>query len=197
MQYLEFTLSSFLVNCYLIENESTLYLIDAPLGVGTILPKTTKSLVVLLTHGHNDHTAGLEEVLSIFDDVKIFLDEKDWKIANNGNKEFSYIYPEDLRLPSSRNIRFTSYSNTIIPFKVIQTPGHSEGSVSLYDEKRKILFSGDTLFSSGYGRTDIYGNEEKLFSSLRTLLSLPENTIILPGHGDKTTIKNERKLYFF
>jgi glyoxylase-like metal-dependent hydrolase (beta-lactamase superfamily II) len=78
--------------------------------------------------------------------------------------------------------------------KVLETPGHTPGSVCLYLEKEGILFSGDTLFCMGYGRTDLPGgNTAQLIASLEHLFSLPPATRVLPGHGEFTTIGEERR----
>ena len=79
-------------------------------------------------------------------------------------------------------------------FSVIPTPGHTPGSVCLYWPEQKLLFSGDTLFQMGYGRTDLPGgNMGQLIESLSRLFELPPDTRIFPGHGDSTTIGAERR----
>jgi len=83
------------------------------------------------------------------------------------------------------------------PFKVLHVPGHTAGSVGFYDEKAGILFSGDTLFQQGYGRTDLPGGSwNQLRQSLKRLFSMKGETIVCPGHGGTTTIKEETSLYF-
>ena len=76
---------------------------------------------------------------------------------------------------------------------VLETPGHTEGSISLYSEKDGLVFSGDTLFFQGIGRADLPGsNEQQLIKSIRTkLLTLPGETRVYPGHGLATTIERE------
>lgn len=86
-------------------------------------------------------------------------------------------------------------------FTVIATPGHTPGGLCFLlhqDEAPDILFSGDTLFCNGYGRTDLpYGNTEQLFHSISNrLLTLPEDTKVYPGHGVATTIGNEKHVIF-
>ena len=74
-------------------------------------------------------------------------------------------------------------------FRVIHSPGHTPGSICLYNEEEGILFSGDTIFKNGYGRTDFPGGDQQtLFNSIRKLLQLPDETMVLPGHGPSTTI---------
>lgn len=78
-------------------------------------------------------------------------------------------------------------------FQLLPTPGHTQGSVCLYFPKEKILFSGDTLFRMGFGRTDLPGgNYGQLMDSLEQLFALPEDTAVYPGHGEPTTIGAER-----
>ena len=83
-----------------------------------------------------------------------------------------------------------------VKLKVLATPGHSAGSACLYDPEGNVLFSGDTLFCAGFGRTDLYGGSGvQLRRSLRTLFALPGETRVLPGHGPETTIAAERRRY--
>ena len=83
------------------------------------------------------------------------------------------------------------------PFKVLHIPGHTQGSVGLLDENAGVLFSGDTLFKGDWGRTDLPGgNEDQIQQSLKRLLSLNEDTVVYPGHGPITTIREERRKNF-
>lgn len=80
-----------------------------------------------------------------------------------------------------------------LTFRVLHTPGHTEGSVCLLERHRRLLLSGDVVFRGSYGRTDLPGgNEQQMVSSLKRLLGeVPSNTRILPGHGPETTMANE------
>ena len=81
-----------------------------------------------------------------------------------------------------------------VALKVIETPGHSKGSLCLYADG--VLFSGDTLFAGTYGRTDIPGgSDDDIQGSIARLMELPDDTIVYPGHGRATTISEERELY--
>ena len=84
-----------------------------------------------------------------------------------------------------------------LEFKVIYTPGHTIGSSSLYCEKEKLLFSGDTLFRGAWGRTDLpTSNFEDIIKSISNkLILLPDNTIVYPGHGKSTMIREEKPIY--
>jgi hydroxyacylglutathione hydrolase len=81
----------------------------------------------------------------------------------------------------------------MLGIEVIHTPGHSPGGISLYLSKQGILFSGDTLFNRSIGRTDLpYGSFDDIMVSLKRLMALPDDTIVYPGHGEKTVIGEER-----
>ena len=81
--------------------------------------------------------------------------------------------------------------------EIIYTPGHTQGGVSFYCQKEKLVFVGDLIFSQGsYGRTDLEGGDKtQLNNSIKKILSLPENTTIYSGHGELTTVKTEKKHY--
>ena len=85
-----------------------------------------------------------------------------------------------------------------IEFKVIHTPGHTAGSSSLYCEKENMIFTGDTIFKGTWGRTDLpTSNFEDIMNSITNkILVLPNETIIYPGHGRSTMIKDEKNIYF-
>lgn len=84
-----------------------------------------------------------------------------------------------------------------IEFKVIATPGHTKGGLSLYCQKERLVFSGDTMFSGTWGRTDLpTGNFVELMDSITNkLMTLPDETIVYPGHGKPTMIQDERNIY--
>jgi hydroxyacylglutathione hydrolase len=79
-------------------------------------------------------------------------------------------------------------------FQILETPGHSQGSISLYSAEQNMLIAGDTLFLDSIGRTDLPGgNSRQIISSIKNkLLTLPESTIVIPGHGSNTTIGREK-----
>ena len=104
--------------------------------------------------------------------------------------------PEVSSLPQPGHIACTAYPESLFGFRVLHTPGHTPGSVCLYREEEKVLFSGDTLFRAGFGRTDLAGGSmHQLLSSLRTLLALPRDVRVYPGHGESTTIDEECRRY--
>jgi len=84
-----------------------------------------------------------------------------------------------------------------LEFKIIHTPGHTKGGSCVYCEKEKCLFSGDTIFSGTWGRTDLptSSREEIMQSITEKILKLPDETIIYPGHGKPTKIGEEKRIY--
>ena len=113
----------------------------------------------------------------------IFLLKKINKSANFWQKNNQKIFTPniDIDLSQTDTLNFANHDITIIP-----TPGHTPGSISLYIQNLTTLFSGDTLFSDGIGRTDLsYSEPDKMNQSLKKLYSLPKNTLIYPGHGSK------------
>ena len=84
-----------------------------------------------------------------------------------------------------------------LEFKVIHTPGHTKGGTSLYCEKEKMIFTGDTIFRGTWGRTDLpTGSFSDIINSItEKIIVLPEDTIIYPGHGKSTMIKEEKNIY--
>jgi glyoxylase-like metal-dependent hydrolase (beta-lactamase superfamily II) len=152
---------------------------------------------ILLTHGHFDHIAALPALAAHAARVyglpaEIAIHRADAPYLGPGA---SQIHRETLAalgislagefwesLPPAG--RLLSGGELLGPFRVLHLPGHTPGSVGFYDEKAGVLFSGDTLFQNGVGRTDLPGGDSRaLEASLRKLFALPGDTAFFPGHG--------------
>jgi hydroxyacylglutathione hydrolase len=161
---------------------------------------------IVLTHGHFDHLIALDEVREAFPGSEIAIHEADaWGLGEGAEaRHLSFfqaigggaLVKRYLRpLPSPT--RFFVDGEELSPFgmpgwKVMWTPGHSPGSICLHNAAEGVLLSGDTLFNAGYGRTDAPGGcVDDLMKSLRRLAELPGDTVVFPGHGDRTTIGAE------
>ncbi|MGI6714353.1 MAG: MBL fold metallo-hydrolase [Bacilli bacterium] len=149
-------------------------------------------VAVLLTHGHFDHVRGVKRLIEQYRlPVYVGQGEKDYlhdHLFMRGNYE---------EIAQSGNLHFVEDGQRLTfghqEFLVITTPFHSMGSVCYYLEKEGIIFTGDTLFKGTIGRTDIFGSDPTLIkASLNKLRNLPETTVVYPGHGESTTIKDEK-----
>lgn len=186
---------------YIVKDNGKVYLVDAPddnKEIISLIEKEGRLDGVFLTHGHFDHIMGLENIYRLFPNAPIYLDSSDLDLVKSKN----LIFLKNFGIPTSlynipKEIKFTQYLEKIGSFTVINTPGHTMGSVVLYAKDYSVAFSGDTLFCGGEGRTDLGGDYISLVSSLKKILhELDENTILYPGHGGYTTIKREKERLF-
>jgi hydroxyacylglutathione hydrolase len=185
-------------NCYLIWDESSGegLIIDPAASGDTISTRVLelgfKPTGIVLTHGHFDHCLGLLEVKTNFFSP-IYLHPADTFLlegAAESAKHWLGIQPDPVP-PANRTLTpSTDLAIGNSPIQIIETPGHTPGSVSLYLPEEELLISGDTLFHQAVGRTDFsYSSPADLEKSLQALVELPENVVILPGHGKASTIK--------
>lgn len=153
---------------------------------------------IINTHAHIDHTAQNKKVKGLFPNSKLAIHEGDLALLReffSKNYDFmieknEYIEP-DLLLKDGDSLTIGEFK-----LEVIHTPGHTPGSICLYEPSNKVLFSGDTLFQGTYGRVDFpYSDEEKMMESLKKLAKLPKETIVYPGHGSETRIGAEYWLF--
>ena len=205
MKIKPFQLGAFGTNSYVIYDTDECYVVDAPDGMERLVKFVRDNRIklcgVLLTHAHFDHIAGLPELLEAFPGLSIHVSAEDLCLVKDGYKrtleQINYCYPPYLRFfPVNRMPEAEAYSvygEEKAGFRVIKTPGHTPGSVSLYSEIEGLLFSGDTLFKGSIGRSDLGGSQQQLAASLRLLASLPDDTFVCPGHGQFTTIGEEKK----
>ncbi|MDR0722527.1 MAG: MBL fold metallo-hydrolase [Treponema sp.] len=162
---------------------------------------------VLLTHGHFDHVAGIPGLVSHFShtgkalEIAIhhadasYLGPEAYRVhqtafrAVAGNSAYVDALWESIPAPT----KLLTEGDRIGPFTVLHLPGHSPGSIGLYDAEMKLLFSGDTLFKHGMGRTDLPGGDwDGLQKSLERLFALDGRIRVYPGHGPETTIAAEQ-----
>ena len=183
------TLGAYQTNCYIIHDDraKTCCVIDPGYNPETVLEQVYSLGLtveaVLLTHGHFDHVGGVRDIA-----------------AETGCQV--YLCGEDLRMPPQLTAGPLYYTNAYgegdqlhlagLDISVLQTPGHTPGSVCLLAEN--TLFSGDTLFAGSCGRTDLPGGSwEQMRSSLKRLSEIEANLWVLPGHGESTMLESEKK----
>ena len=145
---------------------------------------------ILLTHGHYDHFTGLKDLLSHYD-VPVYINEKD---VTDSKQDVTY----SLKFPrlDEKHQRYYNEGDTLslghLTIRVMETPGHSHGSVCLLVDD--VIFAGDTLFRSSCGRTDFPGGDyQSMFLSLGRLGQLEGNYRVYPGHERDTTLDEERR----
>lgn len=191
-------------NSYLIWDKDKKALIIDPGDSGGYITEKIHFLklrprMIIATHGHFDHVLAAFELKHTFK-IPFLMSKKDAFILNYMQKSarFWLNLKNELLTPPPKIGQFLKEGDQIKlgknTFKILATPGHTPGSLSLYCPKENLLFSGDTLFANGFGRTDLPGgSEEKLLKSLKKLFKLPPKTRVLSGHGPETTIEVERK----
>ena len=179
-------------NCYILcdEEEKKCAVID-PGGEGAKVARAVKltdcePVAVYLTHGHYDHTGGVEELREFYPDVPVYIncrdqhaDSKMWQLCPTIPNTKSYDEGDVLTVGS-------------LKIEVLATPGHSGGSVTL--KCGECLFTGDTLFAGSCGRTDFPdGSMQTIMASLQRLGQLEGDWQVLPGHMEYSTMEAERR----
>jgi len=198
-----YSLGPFATNCYLVRAEDSheCWVVDASWGAGMLVDRARElgATVVrtILTHAHPDHIAGLGEIAEKAPGVPVAIHgaEKDW--LGDPQKNLSVALGDDpITAPAPDELLEDGQELTLggHMWVVLHTPGHSPGGVSLYCAEIGVVLAGDTLFAGSIGRFDFPSSDEgTLFASIREkLYTLPDETVVLPGHGPATTIGREK-----
>jgi glyoxylase-like metal-dependent hydrolase (beta-lactamase superfamily II) len=194
------TVGSFAMNCYLIihpETGEAIYIdpgAESDLLIEKLSQRDINLKYVINTHCHIDHTAEVSRIINHFK-VPFYIHKGELPLLNNLKDQGDFFgLPVD-EIPKVTDFlednQTLQFANSTI--KIIHTPGHSPGGISILIEDS--IFVGDCLFMDSIGRTDLLGGDyDQLITSIKTkLLTLEDSTVVYPGHGPATTIERERK----
>ena len=194
-----------ITNCYIIEDEETkeAMVIDPASEVNKIIELLNilgaNFKYIYLTHCHGDHI-GAVDCLRQQAGGKVLIHTDDYEGLENPDINLTGVMSEkpivvqaDSRVNDGDKLHIGN-----LEFNVIHTPGHTKGGSSLYCEKEKMVFTGDTMFKGMWGRTDLPTSslEDIMDSITNKLLVLPSDTIVYPGHGIISKIEEEEPIYY-
>ena len=199
-----FVLGAYQTNCYVLRDSAAAkdcLIVDTGLEAGELVDFLQKHklnpVAVVLTHGHVDHITGLAEVREKYPGIKVYIHKLDAEMLTGAASNISALMGQPF---STAPAHFVCEEGDVIEsagikLEVIHTPGHTPGGVCLYSSDDGIVFVGDTLFADSIGRTDFPGGSmTQLVKSIKEkLLTLPDDTVVYPGHGPITTIAQEKQ----
>ena len=195
MERLTIEVGSYDVNCSILSQDGMAYIVDPGQEGARILQLLAKKglepAAVLLTHAHFDHITGIAALQQAHPGLPVYAHPADWPMFGH---PFNQMPPDYPSIGKPANLRDATEVAQLLPgVAVIPTPGHTPGGVCYHLVAEKTLLSGDTLFAGSIGRTDFPGGSmPDMLASLRKLTALPDDTLVIPGHGMHTTIGDEK-----
>lgn len=197
------TLGPFETNCYVVRfpGSDECWIIDASYEPADLIDAVRrdglKPVELILTHAHCDHIAGVHEVMRAFPGLPIAVHEAEAEWLGDPLLNLSAMTGMPVTAPSPDRLLRGGEDLTLSgqTWRVLHTPGHSPGGISLWHAPSRTLIAGDALFAGSIGRTDFPGSDhEQLIRSIREkLYTLPDETRVYPGHGPSTTIGREKR----
>ena len=203
MERLTIQVGTFEVNCSILSENGQAWIVDpgheAERIIGLLSQKGLEPAGILLTHAHFDHIGGIPALQEAFPELPVYVHEQDQVMLGHHLNQLPPDYPQ---IDKPKNVKSLSELNGLKGLEIIETPGHTPGGVcyyfrpdtSLASHSSPLLLSGDTLFAGSIGRTDLPGGSmATLMDSLAKLTVLPDDTLVIPGHGPHTTIAAEKR----
>lgn len=200
---LEIEKTGHITNCYILKDKNTskACVIDPAFDgkyIANEVEKLNASLArIIITHTHADHIAGLKDLVDFSDSI-VYVYESDYdglfdKDLNESEKVDTIVKEvEKHKIKKVKDNDIMKIGNTEL--QVIHTPGHTKGSMTLYDKADNILFAGDTIFEKTYGRTDLKtGKHEDMKKTLNKLFDTFDDILVLPGHGKNFNLKDSKR----
>ncbi|MBI5122438.1 MBL fold metallo-hydrolase [Candidatus Roizmanbacteria bacterium] len=198
MKIVKYSLGQLQANCYFLIEGGDCLIIDPADDASFILEELQRQRLnlvgMLATHGHFDHIGAVGEIQLSFN-VPLHIFKEDQFLIDRLNETAKYFLgfdPHFIKPITVKYLTATKFRVQNLEFRIIKTPGHTPGSCCLYFEKENALFTGDTLFKEGIGRTDLsYSNKNDLKKSLKKIFKLPSETVVYAGHGEDTILEDE------
>lgn len=187
-------------NCYLLCNETTkeCIIIDPADDSSRVVARCNylgvRPVAILLTHGHFDHILGADILRNKYK-IPIYVHEREEALLGDGQYNLSSMWADTYTLKADKTVTGNELLELAgLTIQVLHTPGHTIGSCCYYIKEDHVLISGDTLFYHSVGRTDFPTSRTRslILSIKEQLFVLPDETVVYPGHGECTTIEEEK-----